>query len=174
MKKVLVLVLALALSPTVLIFGFPRYLALAQVTNDSNANLAQQMQPNPDIEQAILSEINQHRIEQGLGSLELDLFISEVAREHSRNMASSSVAFGHSGFNQRVQAITVQVPYAAIAENVAYSQGYRDVANQAVEGWLNSSRHRQNIEGDYGLTGIGVATNAQGEYYLTQIFARSR
>jgi uncharacterized protein YkwD len=30
--------------------------------------------------------------------------------------------------------------------------------------------HRKNIEGPYEVTGIGVARNAQGEVYFTQIF----
>jgi uncharacterized protein YkwD len=41
---------------------------------------------------------------------------------------------------------------------------------KAIDGWLNSPSHRQNIEGSYDATGIGIVRTAQGEYYFTQIF----
>ena len=48
--------------------------------------------------------------------------------------------------------------------------GYQDPVSTAVDGWIKSDGHRQNMEGNYNLTGIGVAMNPQGEYYFTQIF----
>jgi len=39
-----------------------------------------------------------------------------------------------------------------------------------VRGWLESRAHRENIDGSYNLTGIGVARNAAGEVFFTQIF----
>jgi uncharacterized protein YkwD len=56
------------------------------------------------------------------------------------------------------------------AENVAFNQGHRDPAADAVRGWLASRGHRENIEGPYELTGVGVVSNAKGEFYFTQIF----
>ena len=56
------------------------------------------------------------------------------------------------------------------AENVAFNQNARAPAAEAVEGWLASRGHRKNIEGPYALTGVGVATAATGEVYLTQLF----
>jgi uncharacterized protein YkwD len=53
---------------------------------------------------------------------------------------------------------------------VAFNQGHRDPAAVAVQGWLESPGHRENIEGPYELTGVGVASNAKGEVYFTQIF----
>ena len=85
-------------------------------------------------------------------------------------MANGAVPFGHDGFEQRVQALAKAIPYKAAAENVADNQGYNDPATQAVQGWLKSDGHRRNIEGQYNLTGIGIALNANGEYYFTQIF----
>ena len=72
------------------------------------------------------------------------------------------------------EAIAKAIAYSAAAENVAYNSGYSDPATQAVQGWLKSTGHRQNLEGNYNLTGIGIAKNAKGEYYFTQIFILSR
>ncbi len=43
-----------------------------------------------------------------------------------------------------------------------------------MSGWLRSPGHRENIEGAYDLTGIGVARSRQGVYYFTQLFAGTR
>lgn len=126
------------------------------------------------IEQAVHAQINQYRASKGLAPLTLDERISQQARTHSQNMGSGAVAFSHDGFTGRVQAIAKVIPYRGAAENVAYNKGYGDPAKQAFQGWLNSTGHRQNIEGNYNLTGIGVVKNAKGEYYFTQIFIRGR
>ena len=126
------------------------------------------------LEQAVHDQVNQYRASRGLPALALDSRISQQARTHSQNMASGTVPFSHQGFSQRVEALGTVIPYSGAAENVAYNQSYADPATQAVQGWLNSTGHRTNIEGNYNLTGIGIAKNAQGEYYFTQIFIRSR
>jgi len=126
------------------------------------------------IEKAVHNQVNRYRANRGLPPLSLDSRITEQARIHSRNMASGKVGFSHAGFNQRVQVIARAIPLSTAAENVAYNQGYSNPATQAVQGWLNSSGHRANIEGKYNRTGVGVAKNARGQYYFTQIFIRSR
>lgn len=51
--------------------------------------------------------------------------------------------------------------------------GYSDPVRAAVGSWLrNPDRGLVSIEGQYELTGIGVATNIKGEYYFRQIFVR--
>lgn len=139
----------------------PVYIAQTSTTNSVAA-----------IEKAVYNQVNQYRASRGLSSLTVNTRMSEQARIHSQNMASGKVAFGHQGFQQRVTAVAI--PYSSAAENVAYNQGYSDPATQAVQGWIKSSGHRQNMEGNFNLTGIGVATNAQGQYYFTQLFIRSR
>lgn len=123
------------------------------------------------MEQAVLQQINEYRRQKGLTTLTLNATITRQARQHSQRM-SRSRDLSHDGFNARVQAIAKSISYRGAAENVAYNQGYSNPDRQAVDGWIKSNGHRENIEGDYSLTGIGVAKNAQGEYYFTQIFIR--
>ena len=127
----------------------------------------------PALEQSVYQQINQYRQSRNLPALKLDSRISEQARAHSQAMANGRVPFSHQGFDQRVKAISSTIPYQEAAENVAYNQGYQNPDRQAVEGWIKSSGHRHNIQGNYNLTGIGIVKNAQGEYYFTQIFIRS-
>ena len=138
----------------------------------SEAPEGESTSPYADLEQAIHAEVNEYRAKQGLPPLTLDREISEIAREHSQDMAAGQVEFGHGGFEQRVQAIARVIPYRRAAENVAYNQGYQDPGSQAVEGWINSPGHRVNMEGSFDLTGIGVVRTSDGKYYFTQMFIR--
>lgn len=123
-----------------------------------------------DLEKEVHQQVNQHRKNKNLPPLNLHPQISDQARIHSQNMAQGKVIFSHNGFKERVQAI--KLPYRSVAENVAYNMGFTDPVSHAVIGWIESPGHRQNMEGEFNLTGIGIAKNAQGEYYFTQIFMR--
>lgn len=126
------------------------------------------------LEQAIYQQINQYRQSRKLAPLQLDLRISEYARIHSERMASETILFSHAGFEERIQAIGNRIPYQQAAENIAVNKGNADPVKVAVQGWLKSPSHRKNIEGQFNLTGIGIAKNAIGEYYFTQIFLKKR
>ena len=147
-----------------------------QITNTSKTSTYIALSNNSltSIEQAVQTQINQYRQQHNLPPLTIDERISNIARIHSQNMASGAVPFSHNGFQERVGAIAKIIPLSASAENVAYNKGYSDPATQAVQGWLHSSGHLRNIEGNYNQTGIGVAMNDKGEYYFTQIFIRKR
>jgi uncharacterized protein YkwD len=126
------------------------------------------------LERKVHQLINVHRISQNLPPLTMNETITQQARNHSRSMAKKKTPFGHNGFDKRVKRIARILPYTLAAENIAYNRGYPNCARNAVEGWLESPRHRKNIAGNYRLTGIGVgigvAKGPQGDYYFTQIF----
>lgn len=124
------------------------------------------------LEQSVHEQVNQYRASQNLPPLKLDPRISEVCRQHSQDMASGGVPFGHEGFEQRANAIEKSIAYRSVAENVAYNFGYSNPGKQAVEGWIKSPGHQKNMVSNFDLTGIGIVRNAKGEYYFTQIFVR--
>ncbi len=134
--------------------------------------IAQAAPTTAALEQAVFKQINDYRVSQKLPPLVFNNQIAAQARGHSQNMANKSVPFSHQGFQQRIQAIGI--PFRSAAENVAFNQGYKDPATQAVQGWLKSPGHLQNIRGDFGLTGVGVSQTAKGEIYFTQIFIKKR
>ncbi len=116
--------------------------------------------------------INQHRTDLSLDPLSWNETIAEQCRIHSRNMAQDKVPFGHDGFQERLDIIKKTIPYSFAGENVAWNQGVLKPAENAVEGWLASPGHRENIEGDYTLSGMGVAGGDAIGYYFTQIFIK--
>lgn len=123
----------------------------------------------PGLEDEILDLINRYRKTKGLSALQPNFVIASSARQHTMAMATGRRAFGHAGFSSRYKYITSKIRgVTAVAENVAYgSQTAQDVVN----GWLNSPAHRKNIEGNFRLTGIGVARDVKSRLYFTQIFA---
>jgi uncharacterized protein YkwD len=123
------------------------------------------------LEQSVFQKINQYRKQKGLAALTLNVTITQQARQHSQNMARSR-SMTHNGFESRASVIRKTIPYRAAAENVAYNMGYGNPDTQAIDGWLKSAGHLRNIQGNYNLTGIGVAKNAQNEYFFTQIFIK--
>lgn len=117
----------------------------------------------------VLKLVNKHRAEKGLKPLVMNNTISHIAEEHSRNMGDKKVPFSHDGMNERVQraAKELKMETTSWAENIA--SGQRDAAG-AVAMWLTSQGHRENMEGDFNLTGIGIAKGKNGSLYFTQIF----
>ena len=125
---------------------------------------------SPSMSSDILRFVNQHRRSIGLPGLQANSFISSVALGHSRDMLTGRSPFGHDGFKDRIDQIKGRLGTLHVAaENVASGpMGAREV----VDGWLHSPGHRRNIEGDFRLTGIGVATASNGMVYFTQIFIK--
>jgi uncharacterized protein YkwD len=119
-----------------------------------------------DAERAVYELTNRHRRARGLAPLGLDPRISDQARRHSAAMAAGTARFGHDGFAERVGGLGGR----RSAENVAFNEGQRDPAANAVQGWLDSRAHCQNIEGPYDRTGVGVARTPAGAVFFTQIF----
>lgn len=117
----------------------------------------------------ILKLINDHRAGIGKPPMKMDELISSTAARHSQAMGAKKRPFGHDGFDARVSFLKRQIPSSSWAENVAYGS---DDPKEIVEMWLSSEGHRKNIEGDYNITGIGVAPGSNGTYYYTQIFLK--
>jgi uncharacterized protein YkwD len=123
------------------------------------------------LERQIHDLVNDRRGDRGLPTLQWDGRIADAARQHSEAMASGRRPFGHDGFEARAAALGSVMPMRSMAENVAYdSRDGSRLASLVVEGWIASPGHRQNIEGAFSRTGIGVARGADGTRYFTQIF----
>jgi uncharacterized protein YkwD len=127
----------------------------------------------PALEKATFALINAARKEDDLPPLAWDADVARLARQHSRDMASGAVDFGHGGFHQRVDELKKLAPdYRGAGENVFMSSRPFGVAEQAVASWLHSPGHAANIRGDYNRSGIGVARASNGFIYFTQVFVK--
>jgi len=129
-----------------------------------------------DLELAVVRLVNVHRSRLHLRVLVADSGLARIARGHSRDMAERRVSFGHDGFSNRAKEAERRFDFSEIAENVALNDYTRArTVAVAVDGWLGSRHHRENIEGNFDRTGVGIARSEDGTYYYTQIFvAKSR
>lgn len=141
-----------------------------------NLSVIERSKPTPVVFNAssmtrdILYHVNEYRKKKGLGVLKIIAVADEQAVLHSKNMALKKTAFGHNGFEERIQLISKSTGnISAAAENVAYG---KLSAEEVVKGWINSPGHKKNIEGNFTLTGIGVYEDAKGVIFFTQLFMR--
>jgi uncharacterized protein YkwD len=124
------------------------------------------------LESRIVELTNAQRAANGCGPLRIDGALTQAARAHSSDMATNNY-FDHTGRDGST--FTVRAARAgysqASAENIAW--GYR-TADAVVTGWMNSEGHRRNILNCASVAvGVGVATEADGTPYYTQIFGRA-
>lgn len=119
----------------------------------------------------ILKLINQHRVAMHLCELRANERIAAAALQHSVDMATGKIPLGHDGFDNRMAELRVKLTQAnAWAENVASGA---TTAEKVVDMWLHSPKHKENMEGDYNLTGIGISMGTDGTLYFTQIFFKA-
>lgn len=155
LKKVFLIILLFFIAPGKTLFA-----------QDSDNNI--EATDEAAIAKDVLHYVNQHRREMGLPPLQLNLVLSNIARKHSANMADGREPFGHQGFEERIAEAWMRLhTRGAAAENIA--EGVT-TGKAVVNLWLGSKGHRKNIEGNYNLMGLGVATSANGTMYFTQIF----
>ena len=116
----------------------------------------------------VLDLVNQHRTSIGLETLKRDRqYASAYSVEHTKYMINKE-KISHDNFGVRSKALKDRGA-ETVGENVAY--GYTN-AEELVNAWLNSTSHRNIIEGPYNYSGFGILKNNKGQYYFTQLFYR--
>lgn len=128
----------------------------------------------PNLEKEVFDLINAKRAAQGMPLLIWSEEVAKVARIHSQNMAAYKF-FDHKGLdglmvNGRADQTGLN-KWRSIGENIAFMRGYDHPAEFAVECWMESVSHRNNLlRTDWKESAIGVAQAADGSYYFTQVF----
>ncbi|HWR53275.1 MAG TPA: CAP domain-containing protein [Bryobacteraceae bacterium] len=117
--------------------------------------------------------VNARRVQAGLDPLKWNDDLAAAAREHAVNMAGRDF-FAH---NDPVLGSLAErlnrrgIPWRMCAENIFMAEGYKDPVPKAVEDWMNSPGHRQNIlEPRLTDSGVGTAVTASGRRYFVQVF----
>jgi uncharacterized protein YkwD len=126
------------------------------------------------VEKQAFDLINKKRTEAGLESLVWNEEIAELARLHSQDMADQKY-FSHRGsdgsmVDDRADKLGIN-NWSAIGENIAFERGFDDAANFAVDRWMDSPAHKQNLlDKRWKESGMGVAILSDGTFYFTQVF----
>lgn len=131
------------------------------------------LQPT-ELERQAFDLINEQRRLQNLTPLEWDLGMLYIARQHSENMAKNHF-FSHAGLDgkttdERADDAGIH-DWRAIGENIAFNQGAQNKPAFAVECWLKSPKHKENLlDKKWTRAGVGVAVTDDGKFYATQVF----
>jgi uncharacterized protein YkwD len=111
-------------------------------------------------ERKFASMINNTRGLATLSSMKLSNHLSDVARKHSKHMASKGELY-HSNLERLLgPGIT------AVGENVGFGGSLEDL----LKAFMASPPHAENILGKYSKTGVGIV-RADGQIWITQVFA---
>lgn len=127
-----------------------------------------------DLERRAFGLVNQQRAMIGLEQLAWNDDAAKIARLHSENMANYDF-FSHTDLdgllvNDRADSLGIN-KWQAIGENIAYNQGFENPVEFAVERWMLSPKHRDNLlNSRWKESGIGVAVAENGKYYFTEVF----
>lgn len=120
--------------------------------------------------------INAERQRRGMRPLAWDGSLTRLAHYHSQNMARGGFLshVDRDGLDLKGRAEVLGLHgWRTLGENIAYNQGYADPTAFAVERWMVSEKHRENIMNDeFTHAGVGVARASDGTYYFTQVFMR--
>ncbi|MEO0573157.1 MAG: CAP domain-containing protein [Bacteroidota bacterium] len=119
-------------------------------------------------EQDLINLVNIHRTSQGLNELEFSPEAYPYAADHNKYMISKG-ELSHDNFNSRASSVSEITSANFVAENVA--KDYL-LVEDAFQGWLNSTSHKNTIEGDFTHTTLSIVADTEGNPYYTQIFFR--
>ena len=126
------------------------------------------------LEKELFGLLNAERVRKGLSELMWNDDVAKVARTHSDNMAKENF-FSHRGsdgsmVDDRADRAGLG-SWRVIGENIAYVRGFEKPASTAIEKWLESDAHRNNLFGpNWQESAVGVAITQDGTYYMTQVF----
>jgi uncharacterized protein YkwD len=126
------------------------------------------------LEREVFALINIERRKHRLADLQWNESLAQLARQHSQNMAREKF-FSHRGsdgsmVDDRADRLGLG-NWRAIGENIAYMRGYDNPAELAVEKWLESASHRNNLLGsNWKESAVGVAITEDGTHYFTEVF----
>lgn len=121
-------------------------------------------------EQKVVDLTNQERAKNGLPALKVDLTLSKMAHEKSRDMSANgyfshtSPTYGSPFDMMKKYGIT----YRYAGENIAMGQR---TPEEVVKAWMNSEGHRKNIlSPNYNFIGVGYV--AQGNYWTQEFIGK--
>lgn len=118
--------------------------------------------------QAVLSQVNAARAQNGLSALTLDANMNRAANVRAAELAQNFSHTRPNGSRGLTALSEAGVSYRAAGENIAAGQ---QTAQAVVSAWMNSSGHRANIlSTKFSRMGVGQVT-ISGRTYWVQLFA---
>lgn len=127
-------------------------------------------------ERKLFELVNKERAKADLPALRPHPLLFKAARAHAANMAKQrKMEHNLDGKRPAQRVEETGYDWGKVAENLITADQTDVPLKKIVKGWMDSKIHRENILlKDINETGLGIATNAKGEIYYAQVFARQR
>jgi len=120
------------------------------------------------MEEELFNLVNDHRESIGLNILENSPPAYKYAEEHNDYMISRN-SLSHDNFEARASKIAAEMNAQLISANVAR---YYTSADVTLDAWINSTSHKDAMEGDFSHTTLSIELDKDGRPYFTQIFMK--
>ena len=128
-------------------------------------------------ERRVFELVNSEREKNGLNRIEWNPALAQLARNYSEQMADEKFFshFDKNGASVQDRAEFMKIRgWSKIGENLFVCSGTSKFTALAVQKWMKSPSHKQNIlDAEWTTSGIGVAESSDGEIYITQVFMRN-
>lgn len=111
--------------------------------------------PTGDLEKETLHHVNRYRASKGLPSLQAHSGLDKLARQHSLAMYQRD-HMGHFGFGKRAKIAQKKYEMGAMSENLHRSWGFIPSGEFITNKWINSPKHRANMEGRFNHAGMAI------------------
>ncbi len=157
--------------------GHSRFLAFTQVepvNNQDSPAIEEEAEEKPNspadpVVERLLELHNQRRSEQKLPPLSIAEKLNEAARIQAQYMVESGnlTHQGPNGSNAADRVRRLKYPFQNIGENVAFGQ---ETAENAMQSWMESNEHRENILGHYEEMGAARLKDEEGRAYWCVVF----
>jgi uncharacterized protein YkwD len=153
--------------------AFAQKIKVAGNQNGARAATADDLEAH---EFQIFDLINRERARRGLNALTFDEDAADIARKYSKKMARENF-FSHydadgNSVLERAERAHLK-GWSKIGENLFSVDGLERFDAFAVQNWMKSPAHRENIlDRDWTATGVGIARSDSGEIFITQIFIK--
>jgi len=120
------------------------------------------------LEAELFELINDYRVSIDLNELTFNGTAYYYAGKHNDYMISEN-SVSHDKFGERAKEISKRTGASHVAENVARNY---DTMEEVLEAWLESSSHKESLEGNYTHSAVNITESENGEFYFTQMFFR--
>jgi len=144
------------------------------VCSPQNLDLPSGKEDLLSLERKLFELINEERQNRGLPVLSFSPALSQLARAHSKDMASRG-RISHSstdGRSYQDRIVNEEYYFIALGENVAFSNGFQP--GLIHKKLMQSPGHRENIlDPNFDEVGIGAVVKKNKGYFITQDFRRS-
>jgi uncharacterized protein YkwD len=152
MKKIIVLILLILLS----------------CTKDERINYPIYSYTFNQTELDVMQVTNDYRTSIGLNTLTPVQHFGYLCQQHNQYMITTHI-ISHDFFSERSNNIINTFHATNVGEVIAYNY---TTPTSVLQAWLNSTEHKQIIEGNYTHFGISIREDSNGRKYYTFIFAK--